>query len=97
MTTFFVNRDWSAIVPEGSPDAAFGVQAKDLRRLGLADQVAAAELPDAEPEPKVLVMGSANAQPEPMPPADDTKQAPPPADKQAAKPANKAIRKPGSK
>lgn len=90
----FVNADWSAIVPAGSPDAAFGVQPRDAKRLGvdklpLHDGVRLSDLPEPT-EPVVL----RSAEPEEVMAA---KEAPKPADKAAAKPANKAIRKPRSK
>ena len=77
--TYFVNADWSAIVPEGSSEAAFGVQAKDLKRLGLAHLVKG-ELPEQAPEPEVL----RNVPDEP-----EAKEAEAPANKKAPAPANK--------
>lgn len=35
MAVVYVDETWSRIVPEGSPEARYGVQAKDLARLGL--------------------------------------------------------------
>lgn len=83
--TLYVNADWSALVPEGSPEAAFGVQAKDLKRLGL-DHLAEGDVPkQAEPE----VLHSANAEPTPELTAD--------VEKAVAKPSDKAVRKPANK
>jgi len=76
--TVYVNADWTAVVPEDSLAAAFGVQAKDLARLGLATDA---------PEPSApSVLTSAN---EP-----EAKEADQPADKAMPKPADKAVRKP---
>jgi len=113
MTTLYVNADWSAIVPAGSPEAAFGVQPKDAKRLGLLN------LPVAEgasaPDPTVeeaasVVLTSAN---EPAPDlteaieaaAEEEQSLAALADaieanaeaKEAPKPANKAARKPANK
>lgn len=33
--TYYVTADYSRIVDEGSPEAAFGIQPKDLARYGL--------------------------------------------------------------
>lgn len=85
MTSYFVTSDRKTLVPEGDPRAAFGVQPKDLKRLGLSDQVGGFTPPDA-PEPQV--MRSAN-EPEPTEPEPDVKEAPPPADKAVKKPATK--------
>lgn len=89
----FVNADWSAIVPAGSPEAAFGVQPRDAKRLGvdklpILGSAALPELP--EPDTDDLVISSANAE-------EEVKEAPKPADKAARKPADKATRKPRSK
>lgn len=45
--SLFVNADWSALVPAGSAEAAFGIQPHDARRLGLLP-------PEDEPESKEL-------------------------------------------
>ena len=66
MTTYYVNADWSAFVPEGSTSAAFGVSESDVDRLGLREKLDAFLAP---PAPKPI--------PEPEPP----KQAKRPADK----------------
>lgn len=100
---YFVNEDWSAIVPAGSSEARFGVQGKDAKRYGL-DKLPGfdGELPDdAEPE----VLTSANLTPEPEPeavvasePAPEPEAVPDePAVKEAPTPANKAARKPATK
>lgn len=90
MSTLYVNADWSAIVPAGSAAAAFGVQPKDAKRLGL-DTLAVSDGADA-PDPAVeqvapTTMTSANVIPEPV--APEAKEAPAPANKAALKPANK--------
>ena len=46
-TSLFVNEDWSALVPEGSPEARFGIAPQDAKRLGLLPL--AAESQEAEP------------------------------------------------
>jgi hypothetical protein len=79
--SLYVNADWSALVPAGSPDAAFGIQEKDAKRRGLL-----ATEPDETVEP-IEVLTSAN----------EAKEAPPPADKMIPAPANKAVRKPRRK
>lgn len=84
--TVYVTADWSRVVPEGSPEAAFGVQPKDLRRLGLEPDPSVEQ---AEPE----VLTTANtAEPEPS-----SKQDGPPEDKAAPKPEDKAARRPSRK
>ena len=49
MTTYFVNADWTAFVPEGSTSAAFGVAETDVERLGLREQLDAFLAPEPEP------------------------------------------------
>lgn len=73
----YVNADWSALVPEGSPEAAFGITPKDAQRRGLAP-LAPGETLD-EPE----TLASANLL------STATKEAPAPHDKAAKKPADK--------
>jgi len=51
MTTYFVNADWSAFVPEGSTSAAFGVSEADVDSLGLREKLDAFLAPAPEPEP----------------------------------------------
>lgn len=75
----YVNEDWSALVPAGSPEAAFGIQPHDAKRLGLLPL----ETGETLGEPEALLV-SANAEAEP-----EVKQAPAPANKQARKPRNK--------
>jgi outer membrane biosynthesis protein TonB len=109
--SLFVNADWSALVPAGSAEAAFGITPKDAKRRGLLPletgetlgepetlMVSANLLPEPEPEE--------GAEPEPTPepeaepvaePEPKVKQAPKPANKAARKPANKAARKPANK
>lgn len=98
-TALFVNEDWSALVPAGSPEAAFGITPKDAKRRGLVP------LADGETlgEPETLMVSAnllpAEAVTEPEAPADpepeavvsepEVKEAPKPANKAAAKPANK--------
>jgi hypothetical protein len=54
MARYAVTRDWSRIVPETSPEAAFLVDAEDAKRLGLAAD-APAEAKEAElPEDKAV-------------------------------------------
>jgi hypothetical protein len=74
----FVNENWTALVPAGSPEAAFGIQPEDAKRRGLLP------LDEGETleEPKELK----SAEPE-------AKEAEKPEDKAAAKPANKSRRK----
>lgn len=110
MSTIFVNSDWSAIVPAGSPDAAFGVQARDAKRLGVdkLPVLGGAELPEI-PEAETaeaFVLRSASLIFET--PTADTPDEDAPADqepdtdgdtavKEAATPANKAAAKPATK
>jgi hypothetical protein len=77
----FVNADWSALVPAGSSEAAFGIQPEDAKRRGLL----ALEEGETLEEPKEL-----KNQPDPEP---EAKEAEKPEDKAAAKPANKGRRK----
>lgn len=46
--TIFVNADWSAIVPAGSVEAAFGVQPRDVKRLGI-DQLPTGSVKQSPP------------------------------------------------
>jgi hypothetical protein len=48
--TVYVTADWSRVVREGDPEAAFGVSEADIDRLGLREKVNALEAPP-EPEP----------------------------------------------
>jgi len=86
--SLFVNADWSALVPAGSPEAAFGIQPQDAKRRGLLPLEAGETL--GEPE----LLKSANAEPSPEP---EAKEAEKPDDKAAAKPANKSARRSRSK
>jgi hypothetical protein len=88
MATVYVTADWKRIVPEGSPEAAFGVQPKDLRRLGLDESAAAGTAPvdQAEAAP-VLSVGGDTA------PDADTKAAEPVEDKAAEPVEDKAVRR----
>jgi hypothetical protein len=95
--SLYVNADWSALVPAGSEEAAFGITPKDAKRRGLIPLETGETL--GEPE---SLMVSANlvkvgeGGPEvvtlPEPPAE-----PEPEAKEAAKPADKAARKPANK
>ena len=76
-TSLYVNADWSALVPAGSPEAAFGITPADARRLGLLPAQDGETF--AEPE----TIASAN---EPDP---EAKMTPRPADKALRKPRNK--------
>ena len=67
-TSLYVNADWSALVPAGSPEAAFGITPADARRLGLLPAQDGETF--AEPE----TIASANVEPE-------AKMTPKPADK----------------
>lgn len=79
--TFYVTADWSRLVPEGSPEAAFGIAEVDLARFGLsADSATAAEPTDT----------TFTQDPEPADEKAEEKQAARPADKRARKPANKS-------
>ena len=83
--SLFVNEDWSALVPAGSPEARFGITPADAKRRGLLPLAAGETL--GEPE----MLHSANlVEPEPRP-------EPPPEAKEAETPANKAARKPATK
>lgn len=80
-TSLYVNADWSALVPAGSPLAAFGLTVEDAKRRGLLPLASGEQF--AQPE----TVHSANvAEPEPEP---EAKQAPAPANKAAKKAANK--------
>jgi hypothetical protein len=74
--TVYVTAD-GRVVPEGDPEAAYGVQEKDLGRLGLAE-------PEPAPPPEVLK--SANA-PEDLEP--EAKELPKPSDKALRRPRTK--------
>lgn len=94
MSTIFLNADRSAIVPAGSAEAAFGVQPKDMKRLGYDGLPlrGGATLPDDLPEPETLAafeLRSASLLPEPP----EAKEAPKPDDKAAAKPSDKSVKK----
>lgn len=103
MAQIFVNADWSAVVPEGHPDARYGVQPKDAKRLGIdkLPVLAGAELGDL-PEPETaeqFVLRSASLLPE-QPEANvepEADAAEDPEAKEAPKPADKAVRKPRTK
>jgi hypothetical protein len=109
--TLFVNADWSAIVPAGSPEAAFGVQPKDAKRLGLLDLPVedGAEAPDPTVEAAApAVLRSANALASVLADAIEAAveeeqsiaslvDALEPEAKEAPKPANKAAKRPASK
>jgi hypothetical protein len=77
----YVNADWSAIVPAGSPEAAFGIDPETAKRRGLLP------LENGETLTEPVILRSANAGPEPDEP--EVKQALKPADKAARKPRNK--------
>jgi hypothetical protein len=77
----YVNADWSALVPAGSPDAAFGITPKDAQRRGL---VAA-----SEPLDELKVLMSANLLPAQEDHMAEAKEAPKPADKSMTKPKTK--------
>ncbi len=91
MTSLYVNADWSALVPAGSEEAAFGITPKDAKRRGLLPLEAGETL--GEPE---ALLTSANLKPEPEP-APEAEPIPEPEVKQAPKPANKQARKPRNK
>ena len=46
--TVYLNADRSKVVPEGSPDAAFGVAEADVAALGLTDALAKFNVEQAE-------------------------------------------------
>lgn len=96
MTSLYVNADWSALVPAGSPEAAFGITPKDAKRRGLLPL----ELDETLGEPEIL--RSANPvrpEPEPEPTTEvaEPEPEPEPEAKEAPKPADKAVRKPRTK
>jgi hypothetical protein len=112
MTSLFVNADWSALVPAGSPEAAFGITPKDAMRRGLLPLD-----PDVDLGEPAKVMVSANllpsapevaaVSPEPAPVTEpaagiegvgvsDSVLGRPDA-KEAPKPADKMVRKPPTK
>lgn len=104
--SLYVNADWSALVPAGSPEAAFGITPKDAKRRGLVPL----EEGETLGEPEALLV-SANLvvepAPEPVLEADvprETEDAPvdpepvsEPEAKEAPKPADKAVTKPANK
>ena len=45
MPSLYVNEDWSALVPAGSPEARFGITPADAKRMGLTEAPAAKEAP----------------------------------------------------
>lgn len=97
----FVNADWSAIVPAGSRDAAFGVQPRDAKRLGVdkLPTTGGVKLPDM-PEPETaeaFVLRSASLTEEPSTEPVTEPESEEPEAKAAAKPANKAAAKPANK
>jgi hypothetical protein len=92
MPSLYVNADWSALVPEGSPEAAFGITPKDARRRGLLP----IDADDTREEPKQMVSANLFAIPQPAP-EPEVKDAPRPADKEAPRPADKSRRKPSTK
>ena len=62
-TSLYINADWSALVPAGSVEAAFGIDEMTAKRLGLLSKAPAeviaepetfrsANEPDEEPEAK---------------------------------------------
>ncbi len=90
----FLNADRSAIVPPGSVDAAFGIQPKDMKRLGydklpLQGGVKLPDLPEPETTVEAFELRSASIVPEAAEPEAETKEAPEPANKAAKKPLNK--------
>lgn len=100
MTSLFVNADWSALVPAGSPEAAFGITPKDAKRRGLVPLDEGETLGEPEllvsanlaPEPTEPEPAPAEVAPEPEEPVaaePEVKEAPKPANKAAVKPANK--------
>jgi len=72
-TSLYVNADWSALVPAGSVEAAFGIDEPTAKRLGLLDK-----------EPDEVI-----AEPETVSSANESKEAKAPANKAARKPADK--------
>jgi hypothetical protein len=84
--SLYVNADWSALVPAGSEEAAFGITPKDAKRRGLIPL----ETGETLGEPESLMVSANLVKPEP--PAE-----PEPEAKEAAKPADKAARKPANK
>lgn len=90
-TSLYVNADWSALVPAGSVEAAFGIDEPTAKRLGLLDK---------EPEeviPKPETVSSANVIEATKEPAEEAEPPDEPEAKQADKPPNKAARKPRNK
>ena len=94
-TSLYVNADWSALVPAGSPEAAFGLTVEDAKRRGLLP------LADGEHFAVPDLLRSANLIEPPKEPAaeaePEAKEAEKPADKAAPKPTNKSVKKLPSK
>lgn len=87
--SLYVNADWSALVPAGSPEAAFGITAQDAKRRGLVP---------LEPDEKLderTVLRSANL----LPPRPEIapEPVPEPEAKEAPKPADKSMKRPRTK
>lgn len=109
----YVNSDWSALVPAGSAEAAFGISEKDAKRRGLlplveGEQFEAPEVLHSANAPDALPEGVADADAAQAAAAEldaakasakaaDAKEADKPADKAAPKPANKSVKKPAAK
>ena len=89
--SLYVNADWSALVPAGSPQAAFGIAPVDARRLGLLPLETGEQI--APPE----IIASANLAPDPEPPAEEPEPDEDTEAKMAGRPADKAVRKPRNK
>lgn len=81
-TPLYVNADWSALVPAGSVEAAFGLDEETARRLGLLD--------GSKPAEPVTIHSANLTVAEPAPePEPEAKQAPKPANKAAKQPRDK--------
>lgn len=98
--SLYVNADWSALVPAGAPEAAFGITPKDAKRRGLLPL----EPDETLGEPEKLLVSANLVEPEPVaePEPEAAVEAAPepgpePEAKEAPKPANKAARKPATK
>lgn len=50
--SYYVTKDWQRFVPEGDPEAAFGVAPVDIDRLGLRERFDAFRNPPAEGSPR---------------------------------------------
>ena len=105
--SLFVNADWSAIVPAGSLEAAFGITPKDAKRRGLLDLdegetlgepelLRSANDSEAAPD-EASEDASAVAEAEAAGAEPEAKEAAKPADKAALKTRTKAVRKPRAK